>query len=166
MRDADMGEVIIIEHHRVCGMVTDRDMVVRTLAEERDPATTTLADLCRHPFRVVRPTDSVEKAVRLMGTYALRRVPVVEGGQPVGMVSLGDLAVEQAPGSALGDISAAPPHPSPVAGSHQGGPRDRRDTRQQPGGRSVWRPCGKKPRQKNNTLCRNGPRARRAWPPS
>ena len=55
--------------------------------------------------------DSVEKAVRLMGTYALRRVPVVEGGQPVGMVSLGDLAVERAPGSALGDISAAPPHP-------------------------------------------------------
>ena len=111
MRDADMGEVIVIAHHRVCGMVTDRDMVVRTLAEERDPATTTLADLCRHPFLVVSPTDSVEKAVRLMGTYALRRVPVVEGGQPVGMVSLGDLAVERDPGSALGDISAAPPHP-------------------------------------------------------
>ena len=63
MRDADMGEVIVIGHHRVCGMVTDRDMVVWTLAEERDPATT-LADLCRHPFCVVRPTDSVEKAVR------------------------------------------------------------------------------------------------------
>jgi CBS domain-containing protein len=110
-RDADMGEVIVIEHHRVCGMVTDRDMVVRTLAEGRDPATTTLADLCRHPFRVVRPTDSVEKAVRLMGTHALRRVPVVAGGQPVGMVSLGDLAVEREPGSALGDISAASPHP-------------------------------------------------------
>ena len=111
MRDADMGDGIVIEHTRVCGLVTDCDIIVRTIAEARDPATTTLADICSHPFLVVSPTDSVEKAVQLMGTQALRRVPMVEGGQPVGMVSLGDLAVERAPGSALGDISAAPPHP-------------------------------------------------------
>jgi CBS domain-containing protein len=111
MRDADIGDVIVIENNRVGGMVTDRDMVVRTLAEGRDPATTTLADIWSHPLLVVSPMDSVEKAVRLMGTHALRRVPVVEGGQPVGMVSLGDLAVERDPGSALSDISSAPPHP-------------------------------------------------------
>ena len=110
MRDADIGDVIVIEHHRVCGIVTDRDIVVRIIAEARDPATTTLADSCRHPLLVVSPTDSVEKAVRLMGTHALRRLPVVEGGQPVGIVSLGDLAVEREPGSALGDISTAPPN--------------------------------------------------------
>jgi len=75
-----MGEVIVIEPHRVCGMVTDRDLVVRTLAEGRDPATTTLAAICRHPFLVVRPTDSVEKAVWRMGSHARRRVPMVEGG--------------------------------------------------------------------------------------
>jgi CBS domain-containing protein len=111
MRDADIGDVIVIENQRVCGIVTDRDIVVRTVAEARDPATTTLADICSHPLLIVSPTDSVEKAVRLMGTYALRRVPVVEAGQPVGIVSLGDLAVERDPGSALGDISAAPPNP-------------------------------------------------------
>ena len=110
MRDADIGDVIVIENQRVCGIVTDRDIVVRTVAEARDPATTTLADICSHPLLIVSPTDSVEKAVRLMGTYALRRVPVVEAGQPVGIVSLGDLAVERDPGSALGDISAAPPN--------------------------------------------------------
>src|SRR5215510_14476113 len=80
MRDAAIGDVIVIEHHRVCGMGTDRDLVVRTLAEGRDPATTTLADICRHPFLVVSPTDSVEKAVWLMGSHARRRVPMVEGG--------------------------------------------------------------------------------------
>jgi CBS domain-containing protein len=111
MRDADIGDVIVIKHHRVCGMGTDRDLVVRTLAEGRDPATTTLADICRHPLRVVSPTGSVEKAVRLIGIHARRRVPVVEGGQPVGMVSLGELAVGRDPGSALGAISAAPPNP-------------------------------------------------------
>ena len=110
MRDADIGDVIVIENNRVCGIITGRDIVVRTLAEARDPATTTLADICSHPLLIVSPTDSVEKAVRLMGTYALRRVPVVEAGQPVGIVSLGDLAVERDPGSALGDISSAPPN--------------------------------------------------------
>ena len=110
MRDAQIGDVIVFENNQVCGIVTDRDIVVRTVAETRVPATTTLADICSHSLVTVTPTDSIEKAVRLMGTYALRRVPVVEGGQPVGIVSLGDLAVERDPGSALGEISGAPPN--------------------------------------------------------
>jgi len=109
MRDADIGDVIVIEHQQVCGIVTDRDIVVRTVAEAQDPATTTLADICSHSLLTVPPTDSVEDAVRLMRTHAVRRLPVVEGGKAVGIVSLGDLAVERDPGSALGGISAAPP---------------------------------------------------------
>ena len=110
MRDADIGDVIVIENNQACGIVTDRDIVVRTVAEAQDPATTTLADLCSHALVTVTPTDSVEQAVRLMRTHAIRRLPVVEGGQPVGIVSLGDLAVERDPGSALGEISGAPPN--------------------------------------------------------
>jgi CBS domain-containing protein len=110
MRDAEIGDVIVIENHQVCGMVTDRDIVVRTVAEAQDPVTTTLADLCSHALVTVTPSDSVEEAVRLMRTHAIRRVPVVEGGQPVGMVSLGDLAVERDPDSALGEMSGAPPN--------------------------------------------------------
>jgi CBS domain-containing protein len=109
MRDAQIGDVIVIEHNEVCGIVTDRDLVVRILAETRDPATTTLADICSHSLVTVTPTDSVEEAVRLMRTHAIRRLPVVEGGRAVGIVSLGDLAVERDPGSALGEISGAPP---------------------------------------------------------
>jgi CBS domain-containing protein len=109
MRDADIGDVIVIEHNQVCGIVTDRDIVIRLVAEAQDPATTTLADLCSHALVTVRPTDSIEEAVRLMRSHAIRRVPVVEGGQAVGIVSLGDLAVERDPHSALGEISAAPP---------------------------------------------------------
>ena len=111
MWDADIGDVIVIEHNQVCGIVTDRDIVIRLVAEARDPATTTLADLCSHALVTVRPTDSIEDAVRLMRTHALRRLPVIEGGQAVGIVSLGDLAVERDPHSALGDISSAPPNP-------------------------------------------------------
>jgi CBS domain-containing protein len=56
------------------------------------------------------PTDSVEEAVALMRDKSVRRLPVVEHGHPVGIVSLGDLAIEKDPHSALGDISAAPPN--------------------------------------------------------
>jgi CBS domain-containing protein len=110
MRDAQIGDVIVIERNEVCGIVTDRDLVVRILAETRDPATTTLADICSHSLVTVRPTDSVEEAVRLMRAHTIRRLPVVEGGQAVGIVSLGDLAVERDPGSVLGEISGAPPN--------------------------------------------------------
>jgi CBS domain-containing protein len=110
MRDAEIGDVIVIEHNQVCGIVTDRDIVVRLVAEAQDPATTTLADLCSHAVVTVRPTDTIEDAVRLMRTHAMRRLPVVEGEQVVGMVSLGALAVEREPHSALGEISAAPPN--------------------------------------------------------
>jgi CBS domain-containing protein len=54
--------------------------VVRTVAEAQDPATTTLADICSHAVVTVTPTESVEEAVRLMRTHAIRRVPVVDGG--------------------------------------------------------------------------------------
>jgi CBS domain-containing protein len=110
MRDAEIGDVIVLEHNQVCGIVTDRDIVVRLVAEARDPTSTPLADLCSHALVTVRPTDPIEDAVRLMRTHAIRRLPVVEGGQAVGMVSLGDLAVERDPHSALGEISAAPPN--------------------------------------------------------
>jgi CBS domain-containing protein len=110
MRDQAIGDVIVIENNQVCGIVTDRDIVVRTVAEAQNPATTTLAAICSHSLLTVTPTDSVEEAVRLMRTHAIRRLPVVEGGKAVGVVSLGDLAVERDPDSALGEISEAPPN--------------------------------------------------------
>lgn len=109
MRDADIGDVIVIEHHQVCGIITDRDIAVRVVAEAKDAATTTLADICSHSLLTVTPTDSVEEALRLMRTHTIRRLPVVEEGKAVGIVSLGDLAVERDPDSVLGEISAAPP---------------------------------------------------------
>jgi CBS domain-containing protein len=109
MRDAAIGDVIVIEHHQVCGIITDRDIAVRIVAEAKDPATTALADICSHSLLTVTPTDSIEHAVRLMRTHTVRRLPVVEEGKAVGIVSLGDLAVERDPDSVLGEISAAPP---------------------------------------------------------
>jgi CBS domain-containing protein len=110
MRDADVGAVIVLEDGQICGIVTDRDIVVRGIASGNYPATVTLGEICSRELTTVAPTDRVEDAVRLMREKTIRRLPVVEHGQPVGIVSLGDLAIEKDPHSALGDISAAPPN--------------------------------------------------------
>jgi CBS domain-containing protein len=110
MRDADVGDVIVLEGEEICGIVTDRDIIVRAIASGNYPATVTLGEICSRELTTLSPTDSVEDALRLMREKAIRRLPVVEHGQPVGIVSLGDLAVTQEPHSALSNISAAPPN--------------------------------------------------------
>ena len=108
MRDSNIGTVVVVDNGRVCGIVTDRDIVVRAVAQGHDPATTKLRDIGSHDLTTLAPTDTVEHAVQIMREKAIRRIPVVENGKPVGIVSLGDLALERDPDSALGSISAAP----------------------------------------------------------
>jgi CBS domain-containing protein len=110
MRDGDIGDVIVLDERQVCGIVTDRDIVIRGIAEGHDPSTTKLADICSRDLTTVTPDADVSEAIRLMKDRALRRLPVVEGNRPIGIVSLGDLAVERDPQSVLGEISAAPPN--------------------------------------------------------
>ena len=110
MRDAHIGDVIVLDDGRICGIATDRDIVVRAVAEGRDPFTTKVADICSQELTTLSPTDSVDDAVYLMREKAIRRLPVVEGGKPIGIVSIGDLAKSLDAHSALGYISAAPPN--------------------------------------------------------
>jgi CBS domain-containing protein len=109
MRDNDIGDVVVLDsNENVCGIVTDRDIAVRAVAEGRNPAEMELKDICSRALVALGPGSSVDDAVRLMREQALRRLPVVEAGKPVGIVSLGDLAMERDPESALAEISAAP----------------------------------------------------------
>ena len=110
MRDRDIGSVIVTDSGAVRGIVTDRDLVVRVLADGRDPAATRLADVASEEIESLPPTASVEEAVDLMMKRALRRIPVVEHDRPIGIVAIGDLAVERDSKSALGQISAADPN--------------------------------------------------------
>ncbi len=110
MRRGDIGAVLVVDDDRWCGLVTDRDLVFRVLAEGDRINDRTASDAGSSEVLTLSPDDEVEQAVRLMGDRAVRRLPVVEEGRPVGVVSLGDLAVEREPRSALGDISAAEPN--------------------------------------------------------
>jgi CBS domain-containing protein len=107
MRQHDIGNVLVLERDKIMGILTDRDIAVRVVAERREPRGTCLADVCSRDLTTLSPDDTIEDAIAVMQDKAVRRLPVVERGRPVGMVALGDLAPR---GTTLGEISAAPPN--------------------------------------------------------
>lgn len=109
MRDQGIGDVLV-QHDGSLGIVTDRDIVTRAVASGRDLKSVTLGDICTTEVQTVSPDTSIDEVIRLMSDKAVRRVPVVEGGTPIGIVALGDLAVDRDRRSLLADISAAPPN--------------------------------------------------------
>lgn len=108
MRERDVGNVLVQHDQEIRGIVTDRDVTIRCVAEEKDPASQTLKDLCSEDLATLQADASIDDAISLMKDRAVRRVPVMENGHAVGIVSLGDLAEEREPKSALGQISNAP----------------------------------------------------------
>lgn len=110
MRQEDIGAVLVIEDSKPCAIVTDRDVVVRGIAAGKDPSRTTVSEVASKNTVTVAPDAPVDEAMRLMRENAIRRIPVMQDGKPVGIVSLGDLAVEKDRRSVLGQVSAAPPN--------------------------------------------------------
>jgi CBS domain-containing protein len=106
MRDRDTGDVVVVDGGAVRGIVTDRDITVRAVADGQGPDTP-LSQVLSGQVVAVKPDDRIERAVDLMREHAVRRIPVVEGDQLVGIVSIGDLAIDRDSDSALADISAA-----------------------------------------------------------
>ncbi len=80
------------EDRRLRGMVTDRDIVLRCIAAEEDPAQTPVRDIMTRNCAAVAPGDDCRKATQLMSAHQVRRLPVVENGKLVGMISLSDVA--------------------------------------------------------------------------
>ncbi|HEX8856755.1 MAG TPA: CBS domain-containing protein [Thermoleophilaceae bacterium] len=107
MRDADTGAILVTDNGRLFGIATDRDIAVRAVADGLDPDTpadqVTTTDL-----RTLSPGDSVDDAIQTMRQDDVRRLPIVDGNRPVGIVSLGDLAIERDEDSVLADISSEP----------------------------------------------------------
>ncbi len=111
MREQDIGDVVVTDSSSPAGLVTDRDIVVRAVAERCDPSSTTIGEILTSDLVTVRPDDTVQSAALLMRDHAVRRVLVCEDDQSlVGIVSIGDLAEEIDPESVLGGISKAEPN--------------------------------------------------------
>jgi CBS domain-containing protein len=109
MRDKDVGSIVVTENGgNVHGIVTDRDIVVRAIADGMDPRAETVDAIYSGDVVTVSPDTAVDEAIRIMRERAVRRLPVLEGNRAVGIVSLGDLAIQGNGEQALADISAAP----------------------------------------------------------
>ena len=110
MRDEDIGDVLVRDGPTLRGIVTDRDLTTRVLADDRDAGSVTLGDVLTPGVDVVGPDEDVREVVDRMRRDAIKRVPVVDEDQtPVGILSMGDLAIERDEDSALAQVSAARP---------------------------------------------------------
>jgi signal-transduction protein with cAMP-binding, CBS, and nucleotidyltransferase domain len=108
MRDWGIGSVLVVNDQALHGLVTDRDLVVRAVAESKGPDEP-VGPLSSGDLVGVNADDDAAVAVRLMREHAVRRLPVIEDGQVAGVVSLGDLALQDDPASALAEVSKAGP---------------------------------------------------------
>lgn len=109
MAESDIGDVLIVDDDGLRGILTDRDIVIRGLARHLDPEESTVEEILSDEVITIEPGDTIERAITLMRENALRRLPVCDGDEPIGMVSIGDLAQTRDPRSALADISSARP---------------------------------------------------------
>lgn len=102
MKEDNVGMIPVIEHDTLIGVITDRDLVVDGIAEKR-PGSTRVTDVMQHTLITANPEMSEEEAARLMSENQVRRLPVLENGKLVGIVSLGDLALSHKGNDTAGD---------------------------------------------------------------
>ena len=92
MAREDVGSVPIVEGGRLVGLVTDRDIIVRAIAEGRDVNATTVKDVASRDLVTVTPDEDLDRALQLMAQHQVRRIPVVDGDRVVGIVAQADVA--------------------------------------------------------------------------
>ena len=93
MRDEDVGSLPVVEDERVVGIVTDRDIVVRAVAERIDPHSIRVGEVASREVVTVEPEQDLDEALALMASHRVRRLPVVEGGRLVGVLAQADVAL-------------------------------------------------------------------------
>jgi CBS domain-containing protein len=93
MREGDIGSLPITDGDALVGMITDRDITTRVVAEAADLATTSVGDVYSQDLVSVEPDNDLEEAVQLMARHQVRRLPVVENGRLVGIVAQADVAL-------------------------------------------------------------------------
>lgn len=110
MKELNVGVIPVVQGQTLLGLITDRDIVIRALAKGIDVRDAAVRDYISSDPSTVSPQDDVKQAAEIMAREQIRRLPVVEGGKLVGIVSLGDVAVDlgkdKLSGDALEQISS------------------------------------------------------------
>ena len=108
MREGHIGSLPVTEDERLVGMITDRDITTRVVAESAAPETTSVGDVYSRDLISVEPDHDLDEALELMARHQVRRLPVVEDGRLVGVVAQADIALKdnERTGELVGAISA------------------------------------------------------------
>lgn len=104
MNRYNIGALPVCKNGKLCGVLTDRDIVTRCLAANRLPADTQVRQVMTEQVTAISPNMQTGVAAHLMGRLQIRRLPVVENGKLCGMVSLGDLAIREETALDAGDV--------------------------------------------------------------
>lgn len=94
MKEWNVGSIPIVDNDRIVGMITDRDIVIRGVAEKH-PGSTRVGDIMSKDMITIKSDCATQEAAKIMATHQIRRLPVVEGDKLVGIVSLGDFAIHE-----------------------------------------------------------------------
>src|SRR5947207_7490225 len=95
MREEHIGSLPITDDEKLVGMITDRDITTRVVAEAADPKTTSVGDVYSRDLISIEPDNDLEQALQLMARHQVRRLPVVEDGRLVGIVAQADIALSE-----------------------------------------------------------------------
>src|SRR5262244_3092815 len=141
MKAEDVGAIPVVDDDReLVGIVTDRDIVIRCVAEGKEASDTTVEDILSEDLTTIEPGADVQQAARLMAEKQIRRLPVVQDGDLIGMVSIGDVSVkhedDQTAGQTLQKISRGVKQNGRGKKPASGAKRDKRDNRQMGGTRA------------------------------
>ncbi|NRD78751.1 CBS domain-containing protein [Bacillus sp. BRMEA1] len=94
MKELNVGAIPIVDNEKLVGMITDRDIVLRGIAEKHPPSSK-VEDIMSNDLITISPDATSREAVQLMSDHQIRRLPVVENGKLIGIVSLGDFAIRE-----------------------------------------------------------------------
>jgi len=94
MKEEDVGSLPVVEDDRLIGILTDRDIIVRAVAERVDPQSISVGDVASRELVTVDPDQDLDEALSLMARHRVRRLPVVADGRLVGILAQADVAIE------------------------------------------------------------------------
>lgn len=91
MNSHRVGALVVVRDHKPVGLFTERDILVRVVSEQRDPRTTWVDEVMTDSLVTVTPNTSIEEAMKIMTEWRCRHLPVIDDGELIGVISIGDL---------------------------------------------------------------------------